>query len=316
MWNLSLATLLGLGLGVCLAFIQEFWNASIRSTEELQRLTAMPALGAIPRVGVPAAPNAIRRRLEASIHRGIDHIVRAVGRKPNGSGRAAVVETAQNERAQAEAIRHVCASILLSQSGQPPQTMMVTSAVTGEGKSTLARHISKALSEVGARTLLVECDLRRPTLQAAEGIAAEAGLTLYLSGHGSFPLIHSTNDPNLCLVTAGPPAPNPPALLGSERMQAFLAWATAEFRFIILDAPPVLPVADARVLAPLTDGVILVVRSGTTPRRAVRRVAELLEQAGTRVLGTVLNATDRRDANVGEYEYYSHASPYHDDAQL
>ena len=204
----------------------------------------------------------------------------------------------------AEDVRTVCASLLLSRSGRPPRTLLVTSAAPGEGKTTLAAALAQTLADTGAGTLLVDCDVRRGRLGSVFDIAADGGLTLYLAGHlAPAPTIHATSHDNLFVVTAGPSAPNPPALLGSDRMKAFLTEMTASFQFVILDAPPVMPLADARVLAHMVEGIILVVRAGRAPKSMIRRACLSLESAGGTVLGAVLNGMDAHGPN-SPYHYY------------
>ena len=205
-----------------------------------------------------------------------------------------------------EDMRTICASILLSRSGSPPRTLLVTSAAPGEGKSTLASALARTLADTGASTLLVDCDVRRGTQGALFGIGADGGLSLYLAGHlASAPAIHATEHGNLFIVTAGPVSPNPPALLGSDRMQSFLGDMLSSFQFVILDAPPVMPLADTRVLARMAEGIILVVRAGRVPKSMVRRAYSLLEAAGGTVLGAVLNGADVHGPD-SHYRYYGH----------
>ena len=204
----------------------------------------------------------------------------------------------------AEDVRTVCASLLLSRSGRPPRTLLVTSAAPGEGKTTLAAALAQTLADTGAGTLLVDCDVRRGRLGSVFGIASDGGLTLYLAGHlAPAPTIHATAHDNLFVVTAGPSAPNPPALLGSDRMKAFLTEMMSSFQFVILDAPPVMPLADARVLAHMVEGIILVVRAGRAPKSMIRRACLSLESAGGTVLGAVLNGMDAHGPN-SPYHYY------------
>jgi capsular exopolysaccharide synthesis family protein len=182
---------------------------------------------------------------------------------------------------------------------------MVTSCVPGEGKSTIVAELGQALADSGARTLLVECDMRRPNLGQRFGLDGEGGLSLFLAGHlGSSPTIHPTSSDNLFVVTVGPAAPNPPALLNSDKLKEFLYDMTWQFRFVILDAPPVLPIADARVVAPMTEGVILVVRAGRASKDLVRRVCGMLRATGANVLGAVLNGAESASPGGSDYQYY------------
>jgi polysaccharide biosynthesis transport protein len=204
----------------------------------------------------------------------------------------------------AEAIRSLCASILLSRSERPPRLLVITSALPGEGKTTVATELGRALSESGARTLLVECDLRRSRLAEAFGVGEAGGLSLFLSGHIAKVTVHQTPHENLFVVAAGPAAPNPVALLNSDKMSAFLREMASSYQFVIMDAPPVLPMADARVLGAKADGVVLIVRAGSTSRSLLRRVRSVLDASGASVLGAVLNGVDVRDIDSSYYSYY------------
>ena len=288
-WNLLLASMLGLSLGVCVAFVRDYWDTSISTVEEVEQLTVVPVLGMVPLT----TASATRRLLP-------------LGRTdPTLAPDVPTLGRLSPDRVTSEAIRNVCASILLSRSGEPPKVLMVTSSVLGEGKTTLVSELGAALADSGAKTLLVECDLRRPAFGKIFGVGNDGGLSLFLSGHvGPAPTIHATAHENLFVVTAGPTTPNPPALLNSDKLRTFLSDMTSSFRFVIIDAPPVLPIADARVLAPMSEGVVLVVRAGRASKDLVRKVCWLLRGTGATVLGAVLNGADPRAAGGSDYRYY------------
>lgn len=314
MWNLLLASLLGLALGVCVAFAREYWDTSIVTLEQVEELTMLPVLGAVPHVSAQLPAPTILARMSALQARWHPRALLGPGRKHHTGGgeRAEAALTRPQESAgwtgeAAEAVRNVCASILLSRSGRPPRVLMVTSSVGGEGKSTLVREIGESLADSGARTLIIECDMRRPRLGRLFGVGSEGGLSLYLAGHvGPTPTVHATTHKNLFVITAGLPAPNPPALLNSDKMRSLLAAMSSAFRFVILDAPPVLPIADARVLAPASEGVVLVVRAGMASKQLVRRVCSILDGTGANIIGAVLNDADPQRVGGADYRYYRH----------
>jgi capsular exopolysaccharide synthesis family protein len=165
-------------------------------------------------------------------------------------------------------------------------------------------ELGRALAENGVRTLLVECDLRRSGLSRAFGIDGEGGLSLFLSGHIPKVTVHQTDTDKLFVVGSGPIAPNPAALLNSEKVSVFLRDMAASFQFVILDTTPVLPMADARILGSKADGVVLVVRSGKVSRRVVRRARTTLEASGSTVLGAVLNGVAAQDLGHSYDGYY------------
>jgi capsular exopolysaccharide synthesis family protein len=167
------------------------------------------------------------------------------------------------------------------------------------------QHLGNLLAESGVRTLLVEADLRKPDLAGRLGLSDEGGLSLYLSGHqGPLPVIHETDNPNMFVVSAGPAPPNPFALFNSERLKQFLQDMSASFRFILLDAPPVLGLADARVLGSRSDGVLIVTRAHRTGVNLVRRAAALLSSSGANILGIVVNGVNVRESDGLYYRYY------------
>jgi capsular exopolysaccharide synthesis family protein len=204
-----------------------------------------------------------------------------------------------------ESVRAVCASILLSRSDERPRVIVVTSANPAEGKTMVAAHLGRAFAEAGSRTLLIEADMRKPDLSRTFSIGNEDGLSLYLAGLVSpRPKVHATSVPNLFLTAGGPMPPNPAALLHSERFATFLEQAATEYELVLLDAPPVLSIADARILATRADGVVLVVRAGRTGKSLVRRAWGLLDSSGGNVLGIVLNGWEPTQKELSYYRYY------------
>jgi len=292
---LALSAILGLALGMCVAIGRHYWEASLMTVEEVERLTMLPVLGSIPLMSGGGG----RRLLDAGRKllpgNKADSLVRVVPLMPDGV-------TAPN---LIEGVETICASLLLSQSGRPPRVLLVTSSVAGEGKTTVACQIARTFAQGGAKTLLVDCDLRRPQLDKVLGIGNDAGLALYLSGHmGPKPTVHMTEQENLFCVVAGPRAPNPPALLGSENMADFLRLMADTHQFVVIDSAPILPVADARVLARAVDGVILVVRAGAAPSPIVKRVTSILESVQAPLLGFVLNGAESLGFRSQYSRYY------------
>jgi capsular exopolysaccharide synthesis family protein len=303
-WNLTLAAVLGMGLGVCLVFARHYWDTTVSSVEEVEHLTVLPVLGVLPLVRSAGLGKGLLfgRRTKLLGRPEKSHETLAIHREASLSTAPQFVGNPAAE----EGIRSVCASLLLSRSGRPPRVLMITSAIAGEGKTTLALELGRTFASTGARTLVVDCDLRRPMLHRLFDVSSADGLSMFLSGNnGSAPTVHATSMENLFVVAAGPATPNPPVLLGSEKMQSFLDQMTSAYQFVILDTPPVIPVVDARVLARFADGVALVVRAGYVPKALFRRVGSLLGDAGANVLGAILNGADQqRGADSSYYRYY------------
>jgi succinoglycan biosynthesis transport protein ExoP len=299
LWNLGLASFLGLALGFCVAFFADFWDNSISTLEEVEELAALPVLGSVPLI--PSA-GSDRLSLVAGWKRAL---LPGTGTHLVQSASSNSVQRGSMPAGITEAIRNVCASILLSSSNGEPHVIVVTSAEPAEGKTTIASQLGIALADYGQSTLLIEGDLRRQGLSKLFGVGSEEGLSLFLSGHvNPLPKIHPTDNPNLWLVAAGPKPPNPPALLGSEKMGSFLNEMALLFKFVIIDSPPLLAVSDARALAAKSDGVVLVVRAGRTPKSLVLQASALLENFGANTLGVVLNGANFNSRSAYYDAYY------------
>lgn len=287
--NIALGFLLGLVAGVGLAFLQENMDTTVGNVEELSTITALPVLGTIP---LQIAENG-RRRLPS-----------------NSSVVSQVADTGpvthlRPQSEMAESYRALRTSILLSSFGAPPKVVLVTSALPQDGKTTVSMNSAVVLAQKGSRVLLVDADLRRPGISKALGMKASGGLSTILSGVDNVEnvLVPFADLPNLQVIPAGPIPPNPVELLGSSVMKDLIARWRDEFDHIIFDTPPCLSVTDSVVLSVVADRVILVARSGRTPKAAVRRAAEVLLQVNASIMGIVLNAFNVHSAE-GKYYYY------------
>ncbi len=231
--------LLGLLVGLRLAFLLERSYSKIRSAEELEHLAGLRALGTVPHMTAKE-----ENKLYLACH--FD---------PKSSA--------------AEAYRSIRTGLLLSAGGDGPCVLLVTSAVDQEGKTTTALNIASALAQTQKRALLVDADMRRSSVHRPLGIEKGAGLSTCLSdGVEPKEVVRESEVPSLSIITAGPTPENPSELLGSKAMSSFLEWARQDFDFIVIDSPPVAAVTDASVLAPVADGVLMVVRADRTLRRA------------------------------------------------
>ncbi|PBB06508.1 CpsD/CapB family tyrosine-protein kinase [Salimicrobium humidisoli] len=183
-------------------------------------------------------------------------------------------------------------------------TMTVTSAGPSEGKSLTTANLAIVFAQQGKRVLLVDGDLRKPTVHYTFRLDNVSGLSNYVAGHGDTvrEIAQPTQVDGLDIVTSGPIPPNPSELLGSARMEAFIDEAKQKYDLVIFDSPPVLAVTDSQVLTSQTDGALLVVRNKKTEKEAANRSKELLEQAKAKVLGIVLNDVPQKES--GYYAYY------------
>ncbi|MDO7806074.1 CpsD/CapB family tyrosine-protein kinase [Lactiplantibacillus pentosus] len=203
-----------------------------------------------------------------------------------------------------EQIKTIRTNLNYAMVGKPLKTLMVTSAVQGEGKSTVAGNLAVEYAKKGLQVLLVDADLRRPTVHQTFGVSNQQGLSSWLSGQ-----LADVNDAihpvleHLFVMPSGPKPPNPAELLASDKMTEFLTVATRKLDLVIVDAPPVLPVTDARILAGQVDGTMLVVRQNGVEKVGVRQAVEALRKAHTQLLGAVLNDVDSKTHGYG-YGYY------------
>ena len=203
-----------------------------------------------------------------------------------------------------EQVKTIRTNLNYAMVGKPLKTLMITSAIQGEGKSTVGSNLAVEYAKKGMQVLLVDADLRRPTIHQTFGVSNQRGLSSWLSGQlvDVNDAIHPVLD-HLFVMPSGPKPPNPAELLASDKMTEFLTVATRKLDLVIVDAPPVLPVTDARILAGQVDGTVLVVRQNFVEKVAVRQAVNALKNAHTQLLGAVLNDVDIKTNGYG-YGYY------------
>lgn len=202
----------------------------------------------------------------------------------------------------AEAYRTLRTNLTFAALDKPIETLIVTSAAPGEGKSTVLANLAVTMAQGERRTILVDADLRRPGLHEIFGVANDRGLTTMIVEEAAMddpPLIDVGVD-NLWLVPSGPIPPNPADILGSRRMEEVIAALKARADIVLFDAPPIIAVTDAAVLGTKVDGVLLIVCAGRTRREHAQRARELLERVHVRIVGAVLNNAPR-DVTLGGY---------------
>ena len=209
----------------------------------------------------------------------------------------------------AEAYKVIRTSIQFAKAGKELKTIAITSCTPDEGKSTTAANLAIVLTQTGKRVLLMDCDMRNPTVHKNFKLSNKVGLSSCISlGTELAEAVQETELENLDALTSGVIPPNPSELLGSERMQAILARAQEEYDYVLLDTPPVLPVTDTLVLGSLVDGLILVLDSGEVKVEMARDVKNQLVHAGANILGVVLNKvrSEHHGYGYGYYYYYGH----------
>ncbi len=201
-----------------------------------------------------------------------------------------------------EQYRTIRTNIQFSTVDQEIRSLMVTSAGPGEGKSTTTANIAVVFAQQGKKVLLIDADLRKPTAHYTFRIDNNVGLTNVLSKQTTLAMaVRETNQENLFVLPSGPIPPNPAELLGSRSMEQLINQVYEEFDMVIFDTPPVLAVTDAQILANKSDGIVLVVSSGTTENEAAVKAKELLVNAKGKILGVVLNNKKMKDS---QYYYY------------
>ena len=201
----------------------------------------------------------------------------------------------------AEAYRSLRSNIEYSSFDDEYRVIVVTSSVPGEGKSTTSGNLAIALAQSGNSVLLVDCDMRKPSIHKKFKISNAAGTAELLLRKRLFEEVANKYNENLTIITAGKIPPNPSEMLASRAMTAFIEEMKKEFKYIILDTPPLQAVTDAQVLSTKADGVLLVIRAGSTKREMVLNSVDLIKKVQGKVIGTVLNGVENKKNN---YYYY------------
>ncbi|MBI3971196.1 MAG: polysaccharide biosynthesis tyrosine autokinase [Chloroflexi bacterium] len=251
----ALATAVGLLLGLGIVLVVDFFDDRVSNPNRLSELAALPTLAVVGELGSSQRPPA------------------------------------------SEPYQRLRTNFQFSVHEQPLRTVLVTSAEAGEGKTTTAANLAVALAQAGFDTVLVDADLRQPALHELFGVRNERGLTSLAlrvpTAQALVECLQASAVPNLRVLAAGPPTPNPSALLGSKQMAVCLEELAKMAEYVVIDSPPVLALPDPLALAPQVDGVILVINARRAQRGAVLRVQEALESVGARVLGAVLNRASK-----------------------
>lgn len=212
--------------------------------------------------------------------------------------------TSQNPKSPiSEQYRTIRTNIQFSAVDEEIKTLLVTSSGPGEGKSTTAANLAVVFAQQGKRVLLIDSDLRKPTVHYTFNFTNTFGLTNVLTRQSQFhEVIKESMEKNLYILTSGPIPPNPAELLSSKAMEQFMKDVEEEFDMILFDSPPVLAVTDGQILASKCDGTILVVSSGKTETEQAVKAKELLKASNSHILGVVLNSKKMENSNY--YYYY------------
>jgi tyrosine-protein kinase Etk/Wzc len=287
--NMMLGALLGLVLGIGAAFFMEYLDRTVRTSADVETLLGIPVLGVIPKL------RHVREGEPTPVESPLPLLVAMDPMDP-----------------AAEAYRNLRMNLMfMSTEDEPLRTLLFSSPGPNEGKSTTALNVGVMLAQQGHRVLMVDADLRRPSIHKALDLLREPGLTNLLVGDADAREAVRLNVlPNLDILPSGPFPPNPSELLSSNAMERVLEEFRGHYSHIIIDSPPALAVTDAALVGRYVDGVILVLRSGETEQRAAERGVDQLGRVGVRVLGAVLNEVSSTTSEESYYlQYYYSSQP-------
>ena len=292
--NLSLGIMLGLAVGVGLAFLQEYLDNTLKTADEVERLLRLPSLGLLP--------DCINSNGQAEGGK------LALAKAENNGALAPAVQTG---REPVEAYRTLRTSILLS-ANPVPKVLLVTSALPSEGKTTVTVNLGATLASLGSRVVIVDCDMRRPTCHRSTGVHNRPGFVRCLTGQVGLTeaILPVPGVPNLSVIPCGPIPPNPAEVLSSPLTADLLRRLRSEFEYVLLDSPPLLTVSDSRILSTLADAVVMVTKAYSTPFDLVRRARGLLYNSGARVLGVALNSVNAQKQGGSGYGLYRYGYGY------
>jgi capsular exopolysaccharide synthesis family protein len=272
---LLLGVLVGLGLGISASLLRSTLDSRIRGEADLRHVTDAPLLG-----GISYDPDAVRKPL----------LTQAAPQSP-----------------RAESFRQLRTNLQFANISGLAKTVLVTSSLPGEGKSTSATNLAIALAQAGQTVCLVDADLRRPMVSEYLGLERNAGLTTALVRSADVnDLLQPWGEDNMYVLTSGQIPPNPSELLGSPEMGQLISRLEQVFDTIVIDAPPLLPVTDAAVLSQHVGGVVLVVGSSKLRHQDLEKSLNALKMVGSNVLGVVLNRLPTKGPDAYSYSYYSH----------
>jgi capsular exopolysaccharide synthesis family protein len=283
--NLLLAAVVGLFLGVGIAFFFEYLDNTVKTPEDVEGLLRLPSFGMVPEISFER-----KKRLE----RGISYPVE-------------LITYGHPKSMLSEAYRNIRTSVLLSFSEKPPKRIVITSPNPAEGKTTTVINTAIAMAQTGAQVVVIDSDMRKPRVHKIFESENETGLSNFLSGNADLDSqIRKSEVPNLYYIPSGPIPPNPSELIGSNLFKQMLDTLEKRFDHVVIDSPPVLGFADSAILSTCVDGIILVVVGGKTPRETLQRAKEAILQVNGKILGVVINRVNIHRSDYGYYYYRYH----------
>jgi capsular exopolysaccharide synthesis family protein len=284
-------------LALVFTFVRDSFDNTVRTPDDTMEWTGLPSLAIFPRIETGATQRS--GRLPSAAYA-------ALPGSSSDASTSKVLDLHWNSlhAAAAEAVNDLRTALQFSKPGAPPRTILITSSMPGEGKTTIAINLAKVYAQSG-RVCLIEGDLREPMLAKVFGLRTNVGLTHVLTGAVPLDSALSTAPgfPDLAILPAGPFSPNPADLIASDQMLELMTTLKNSFDYVVIDSPPIIPLSDARVLATFVDVVVVVSCYGLTTRRAATRCLQLLDEVHAPVVGCVLN---RMDLGSADYHYYNY----------
>jgi len=302
---ITLAVVVGFLLGFALTFLLSTTDTTLRTVDQVEQVTTMSAIGAIP---LMERSRRAAARQPSKLKILIRSFLPFLSRSKNSERQLVMVK--QPESAVSEAFRTLRTNLALEISGSESKTILFTSAIPAEGKTFCSSNYAVSLAQMNLRTLIVDCDLRRPAVAKAFGIDNEdrPGLGQYLQGSAKWEeIVRKSEVANLDIITVGKLLTNPAETLASQAMQDFIILAKSKYERVVLDTAPVNAVSDTLLFASQANTVCLVIKAASTPRRAVQRALQVLKQAKAKFAGVILNQLPIH-SGLGYYYYYSSGS--------
>jgi len=283
--NLLLAMVVGLTLGIGFAFFLEYLDNTIKLPEEVKSQLRIPYLGPVPAYTTNGDFDGIPPDL-VTVH------------SPKST--------------TSESFRGIRTSILFTSVDHSPQVVMISSAGPSEGKTACVSNLAVAMAQSGSRVVLIDCDMRRPRVHQIFEIPRDSGISSFLVGANELKeVVRRTPIKNLDVIACGPIPPNPSEILGSKKMRSLIETLRKNYDRILIDTPPITAVTDTSVLAPLSDGVILIIRAGVTPKPLIQNGLGQLQSVNAQLLGAVLNGVQTGRDSYYQYYYYYYGEDGH-----
>jgi capsular exopolysaccharide synthesis family protein len=304
---------LGLVVGVSAAFAREYADNAVHSRDEVQGITRTPVLGLVPRI---RPGRALSARLGNRVRALLPGPSRRDVRGAKGSEWAFATDDAMNWSVAREVFNGLHAKVVFAAGREARRTLIVTSPLPGDGKTTIAVNFAGTVARQGQKVLLIDADLRRGIVHSLFQLPRSPGFADVLAGAidigAAIRVVPVADGRVLHVLPRGTPNDDPAGTLEPARVQAFTDTMAAEFDWVIIDSPPLNVVADASLLVATGAGVILVARAGVTPTAALAYAAEQLQSIQATLIGTILNAIDKREASYDSaFRYYAYATGYH-----